>query len=303
MLGAVIVIKTLTDIMDVGTRSQYYNSIAQGILESSNDCIIMVDDTGHIIHINSAANKMLGFQPSSIIGTLLSEILVDQSLPDRSQTKALYGDTNTLLTNSIFEAVAINNNGMKLPVEASIKAIEVDNSSYYIATLRDISNCDKKLIEALSKAEKSNLEKSKFLAVMSHEMRTPLNGIQGLHDLLFDTVLDTEQKNYLELAMFSSDTLLSLLDGILDFSKIEAGKLDLEIQSFNPEDVVYQVVEMLAPKAFQKGITVQSFIDINMAMSIKSDPTRLRQILLNLVGNAIKFTHHGGITVNLLYSE
>ncbi len=302
MLGAVVVIKILTDIMDDGTRSQCYNSIAQGILESSNDCIIMVDNTGHIIHINSAANKMLGFQPSNIIGTPLSEILVDQPLPDRSQNKALDGD-NILLNNSRFEAVAINNNGIKIPVEASIKAIEVDNSSYYIATLRDISNCNKKLTAALSKAEKSNLEKSKYLAVMSHEMRTPLNGIQGLHDLLFDTVLDTEQKNYLELAMFSSDTLLSLLDGILDFSKIEAGKLDLEIQSFNPEDVVYQVVEMLAPKAFRKGITVQSFIDINMAMSIKSDPTRLRQILLNLVGNAIKFTHHGGITVNLLYSE
>jgi PAS domain S-box-containing protein len=305
MLGAVIVIKILTDMIDDGVRSKHYKSIAQGILESSNDSIISVDDRGRIIHINPAAEKMLGFQPSSVIGTHLSEILVDQPLPDLHQGIAHYGDIN-VKNNISYEAVAINNNGIQLPVEASIKAIEADNSLYYIATLRDVGGCNdinKKLTDALSKSEKSNLEKSKFLAVMSHEMRTPLNGILGLHDLLFDTSLDAEQKNYLELANYSSDTLLSLIEGVLDFSKIEAGKLDLVIQSFNPEDIVYQVVEMLAPKAFKKGITIQSFIDVSVAMSIKSDPIRLRQILLNLVSNAIKFTHYGGITVNLLHSE
>lgn len=305
MLGAVIVIKILTDMIGDGVRSKHYKSIAQGILESSNDSIISVDDRGRIIHINPAAEKMLGFQPSSVIGTHLSEILVEHPLPDLNQNTALYGDTN-IPNNINLEAVAINSNGIQQPVEASIKAIEADNSLYYIATLRDISdsnNINNKLTAALSKSEKCNQEKSKFLAVMSHEMRTPLNGILGLHDLLLDTTLDAEQKNYLELANYSSDTLLSLIDGVLDFSKIEAGKLDLEIQSFNPEEIVYQVVEMLAPKAFKKGITIQSFIDVSIAMSIKSDPIRLRQILLNLVSNAIKFTHYGGITVNLLHSE
>ncbi|MEE9423761.1 MAG: ATP-binding protein [Methylococcales bacterium] len=280
--------------------------MAEALFKRSRDAIITVDEKGYILNINPATKHMFGLNSSKIKGMLLKEILVEKPSPTLHNNHSLYVNEYIPDNHTKLDALAIHSNGNQIPVETTIITIKTDHSLYYIAMLRDVSKQKKinqKLINDLSIAERSNQEKSKFVAVMSHEMRTPLNGILGLHDLLFDTSLDVEQRNYLELAKFSGDALLSLIDGILDFSKIEAGKLDLELQLFNPEDIVNQAVEMLAQKAFMKDITIQSFIDINMAMRIKSDPTRLRQILLNLVSNAIKFTHHGGITVNLLVSK
>jgi len=280
--------------------------MADGIFKSSLDAIISVDNNGYILNINPAAKHIFGLQLSNTKGILLKEILIEKPCTTLHNLPPLYTNESVPNNHKKLDALIIKKNGSQIPVEATITTIKTDYSLNYIAILRTTNeqkNSKLKLKEALSKAELGNQEKSKFLAVMCHEMRNPLNGMLGLHDLLFDTSLDTEQKNYLELAKLSIDSLLSLIDGILDFSKIEAGQLDLEIQSFNPEDIVYQVVEMLAPNAYIKDITIQSFIDINMVMNIKSDPTRLRQILLNLVSNAIKFTHHGGITVNLLYSK
>ncbi len=287
------------------TQIQHYHSMSEGIFKSSLDAIITIDNTGSILNINPAAKHIFGFQSSKIKGIFLKDFLVEKSLPVLHKRPILYTNEHIPNNHKKLDAFVIHSNGSLIPVEATITTIKTDHSLYYIAILHisEQKNSNHKLIEALSKSEQRNREKSKFLAVMSHEMRTPLNGILGLHDLLLDTSLDSEQRNYLELAKFSSDTLLSLIDGILDISKIEAGKLELEIQLFNPEEIVYQAVELLAQKAFLKDITIQSFIDINMTMRIKSDPTRLRQILLNLVSNAIKFTHHGGITVNLLHPK
>lgn len=147
------------------------------------------------------------------------------------------------------------------------------------------------------RAEASNEAKSRFLAMVSHEIRTPLSGVIGLAQLLAMTRLDAEQASYVEAIEDSGRALGQLIDDILDFSKIEAGRLDVRAEHFDLAPLVEGVVELLAPRAFAKGLEIASCIAPDAYRNIVGDPARLRQILLNLIGNAIKFTDHGGIGV------
>jgi signal transduction histidine kinase len=194
-----------------------------------------------------------------------------------------------------FAAIAIQNVRLYRSVEEYSRNLEekVEERTAQLAS------ATRKAEEARASAEMANQAKGTFLATMSHEIRTPLNGVIGTASLMMDTALSEEQQGYADTIRDSGEALLAILDDILDFSKIEAGRMELESVSFDLHDCVMGAVDLVAAEAADKGLELACYIDERIPNTLVGDVNRLRQILLNLLNNAIKFTEHGEVVVGV----
>ncbi|MCO6455988.1 MAG: response regulator [Pirellulaceae bacterium] len=275
----------------------------RAIFDAAMDCIIFTDQDGQIVELNRAAEHTFGFRRREVIGKNLAELFGSPEGRQRHQDNlARYsgaGELGSLIGRRI-ETTLLRRGNEPFLAEMATQPIPLRGSAGFAVFLRDITErkqAERALKEAKEAAEAANRAKGLFLANMSHEIRTPMNAVIGMTDLLQQTPLSRQQYEYLTIVQESADSLLTVINDILDFSKIEAGKLDLEEVTFNLHDKVGDCLRPLALRADHKNLELAYHIHPDTPNCIVGDPSRLRQILVNLVGNAVKFTHHGEVVV------
>jgi PAS domain S-box-containing protein len=263
---------------------------ARSFLEAQGDVIVRRDGDGRLTYVNDAFCALSGRPREALEGTAFALDVVEDGgaavLADgtrvHDQKIASAGGARWIA----WREVAVRGGAAARPETQSVGR-----------DVTDRAETERALAEARDQAEAANRAKSRFLAMVSHEIRTPLNGILGMAGLMLDTSLTPEQATYGKAIKTSGDTLLSLIEEILDFSKIEAGKLDLEARAFAAAALVEETIELLAPRAHDKDIEIAAYVSRRVPAQVIGDAARLRQVLLNLAGNAIKFTETGGVAV------
>ena len=297
-------------IRDVSRRKKIENelraeqAIQSGVIEHSLNAIIVIDEDGMVSDFNKSACRTFGYLRSDVIGRDMADLIIpeDQRIHHRNGMKHYLETGKSNILNQRIEVLAMRKCGELFPIELTVIPIHSMGRTAFAAAIQDIT--ERKKSEEDNKvsrdnAEKSNQFKSQFLAAMSHEIRTPMNAVLGLLGLVEETKLDSQQRNYINTALDSGKGLLSLINDILDFSKIEAGKLSLEYADFNVSQMLYGLTELMQVRAQGKNISLASYIDPNISDFLHGDQGRIRQILLNLISNAVKFTDEGCVIVRL----
>jgi two-component system, sensor histidine kinase and response regulator len=267
-------------------QKQYFELL----IHNSPVAIVILDNDENIVSSNPAFEQLFGFSETEIIGQNL-DLLVTNA--DTHHEAVRYTQD---VMNKTVHAIGKRQRKDRSMVDVEIFGVPVmieGKKTGAFAMYHDISE----IVQAQQEAEQANRSKSEFLANMSHEIRTPMNGVMGMLELALDTSLTSEQQDYLQTSLKSAEALLSLLNDILDFSKIEAGKLELEYINFNLRNTIEDVGYTLAKRAQDKGLELVCLVHPDIAHTLHGDAGRLRQILTNLVGNAIKFTHQGEIVI------
>ncbi|RDJ20241.1 response regulator [Bosea caraganae] len=263
----------------------------RSLIEAQGDLIVRRNE-GRIVYANAAYAALLGAGEAEIIGSRREPRLVASRPAQALEDGARVFD----------ECIAAPDGGERWISWVETVVPVALGKTVLQRVGRDITARiagEQALMEARSRAEGASEAKSRFLATVSHEFRTPLNGILGMADLLNDTRLDPEQTTYVRALRTSGEALLSLVDDILDFAKVEAGKLELNEERFDLGLLIETVSELMAPRAQAKGIEIASFLAPDLPSHLIGDGDRVRQILLNLVGNAVKFTETGGVGIRV----
>lgn len=266
----------------------------------ANDSIVICKPTGQISWVNEAFTRITGFSREEAIGQFPGKLLNDEETSDQT-TQAI---ANNVQQGRPIRTEILNRrkDGRKIWVETNIVPIGKGDGTIemVVAIERDITaikNHEQELAEAKILAERGEQSKSEFLATMSHEIRTPMNGIIGLSDLLAEQDLPDEINKYVVTIKESAGALLSIINDILDFSKLDAGKLTIDPVEFDLRACFSSSVELFVPQATEKGIYLDIVEDQPLPVHVIGDDGRVRQIFLNLIGNAIKFTSQGGVTL------
>ena len=304
-------------------RAEEALRFTQFSVDHAADPVFWIDREGRFRYVNEAAGRSLGYSREELLAMTVHDIdpgFPASVWPDHWREIRERGSFT-------IESKHRTKEGRLFPVEITVNYMQFEGKEYNCAFARDITErkqAENELIHAHQemektnrqlaaaidhanllalKAEVANVAKSEFLANMSHEIRTPMNGVIGMTGLLLETELTPEQQEYARTIHASADVLLSLINDILDFSKIEAGQLDLEFLDFDLRTMVEDVTDMLAVRAADKGLEFSCLIHPNVPALVRGDPGRLRQILINLTGNAIKFTEQGEVHIRVGVDE
>ncbi|MFT5562639.1 MAG: two-component system sensor histidine kinase/response regulator, partial [Litorivivens sp.] len=264
------------------------------VLNNVADGIIAIHADGRLQSINPRAQQLLKATEEDLIGQEIHSAFLFNGAPLSSWASVADG--------SLREAHLRNEHGLLLPVEFAVSEARLVNDKLYILVFRDITGrkrFEREILAAKERAENAAKAKTEFLATMSHEIRTPMNGILGMAQLLVDTELSEEQQESVRIIHSSGDALLTIINDVLDFSKIDAGKLEVESELFDLRVAIAEVFEIVQSKSSEIDAPLLVDFPLDIAHLIHGDAGRVRQILLNLVGNAVKFTEAGKIDVRV----
>ncbi|MHC2623519.1 PAS domain S-box-containing protein [Bradyrhizobium huanghuaihaiense] len=263
---------------------------ARSLFEQQGDLIVLRDHQGRITFANDAYCALAGQARSALVGTRFDFDVLEQGDSARESNGTRIHDQK-ITTPLGARWIAWREGYVRLDAGQAAELQSVGRD------VTDRTETERALSEARDQADAANRAKSRFLAMASHEIRTPLNGIIGMGGLLLDTHLTPEQATYARAVKTSGEALMALIEELLDYSKIEAGKLDLEQRPFALSTLIEEITELLAPRAQAKQLEIAAYVDERLPLEVVGDAARLRQVLLNLTGNAIKFTAHGGVAL------
>ncbi|AJE48641.1 hybrid sensor histidine kinase/response regulator [Celeribacter indicus] len=273
------------------------------VINASLDAIVAIDNTGQVVEFNSAAQEMFGYRPDEALGRDVAELIVPERMREESRANLeRFNRTGekTILDKGRVESSAVRRDGAEFPTEISVKSVEVNGDITFVAFIRDIS-AQKAAAQALEKARDEALAgdraKSRFIAVMSHEMRTPLNGLLGTLDLLGRSKLPSGDLELVRIAISSGEVLLRHVNDVLELSRLEGHDVDVRDEDVDLDAMVQDVMALHRPLG-ATGVILAAQVEPGFPV-VRGDAHKLRQVLMNLVGNAVKFTAKGRVDVAL----
>ena len=286
--------RRVEDLCDQNWELKEGEERARSLLEAQGDLIVRRDDANIVSYANDTFCWASGREREELLGSTFALPVIAQGEPRLLSDGTRIHDQK-IATPEGERWIAWREVVVRAGQSAQVQSVGRD--------ITDRVEAERALSQARDQAEAANRAKSRFLAMISHEIRTPLNGILGMSDLLLDTDLTPEQTTYARAVRDCGELLLSLIDEILDFSKVEAGRLVMETRPFDLRALVEETVELIAPRAHEKNLEIGSYVEDSLPVNVLGDAARLRQVLLNLAGNAIKFTDTGGITITVERGE
>jgi PAS domain S-box-containing protein len=291
---------------DAGEREHHLNALQEAeartrsILDTAADGIVSFDGQGQIASFNKAAERLFGHDAGNAVG-LDIRAMIPAVAECLDPSGAVAASAQPAGGTRIIAGTGRRADGTEFPLELSVSTVSIGRVRTFTAIVRDIGDRRRaeEAIAAAAAAQAANRAKSQFLANMSHEIRTPMSGVLGMAEMLLETALTPAQRRFAESVHRSGESLLKIIDGILDFSKIEAGKIDLEHVDFEPRALVEEVTQLLRDPAQRKGLALVCHVTDDVPPALRGAPSRLRQVLINLVGNAVKFTDKGRVVITV----
>ncbi len=306
VVGAVVTFLDTTERRETMKALELGEARLRSIIDSSMDAIVAIDTNSKIVRWNPRAEKVFGWTVAEAIGADLTTMIIpkEHRTAHRKGLKKLLKTGESKILNKALRLDAMKKDGSRVPVELTVTAGGVEGNLEFNASLRDISDrveAEAKLLEAKRLADEANRAKGDFLANMSHEIRTPMTAILGYADLLSNHLDDPDNLACVQTIKRNGEFLVSILNDILDFSKIEAGKLEIASEKASLPDIIGDLYSLLSIRATEQGLDFNLEFVSDLPRFLVTDGRRLRQILVNLVGNALKFTEEGSVTLEVKY--